>query len=929
VFRFPKENASLVFPEVDCAVLIMKAEQYMTPLRYTSALILVACLFAGMPLNAQQASGGATPVEVHLIPFSHLDFFWGGTREECLARGNQIIAKAVLLAREYPEFRFLLEDDNFVANYVESHKDSPELADLRRFVKEGRIEIAPKWAAIFQNIPNGEVHVRNFQIGKRYARRVFGVDPQVAHLGDLPGYTPQFAQIGAKSGVPFMVMTRMGPIDKPFFRWRAPDGSGVLIWNTLNHYSWASELNLHRDMTAADHTKMRLEVTRAHAMREGPIYMNWGSDLWAPTGKLVENITAVNRENSSIRLRFSTPTEFFRSAARNGDVPDVSGEIPSSWPNVMSSLPHLWSLASPATNTLLNAEKFAAINYALGYAEYPQEELEFLWRKLVESMDHNHDGQGGQTGDDRKMQYSQLAMTRGGEILRDMVRNIAERVEFAHPRSHPIVVFNPLSWKRDDVVNAHVTLYGPIAPGQVDDYRRGMQLVDEKGEPVAFEVNEYSENISRALQITFIARDVPPLGYRTYYLVPAEQPRQFAPAATVTLDDEQDRKEPRRPMGADTMENEFYRVSVDKPTGRVTIFDKDLGRDVVHDAEIVAVEERGGNYIGIEPLSGRTIFNSVDHISLEKNNAVRTVLVISGRTADMSVEQRYVLYRGLKRVDVENTVQWTGGRFVRIQQLFPHGDPKARVFYGVPFGAQASDDLMPGTGPHVADEIKRESWLQSRQVLDWISASSAGSGLTIGSSHQLYKLDPGVIRAEMLRGARFTSVKVVRGDEVTSLFYPPPGRYGFHFTISSAPGDWKTARAYQTGMNSTNPLIPVSVVDEVSHKSLPSKRSFLSVEAANLVVSSVKKAEADDSILVRVYEIEGRAAQTSVEFLGRRQKIRETNLLEEDVNGPEDLVVAVAPYEIKTVRLSPAGSERRIVRPRRQSLLPKVKAASK
>jgi hypothetical protein len=33
-------------------------------------------------------------------------------------------------------------------------------------VKQGRIEIAPKWAAIFQELPDGEVHVRNFQIGK-------------------------------------------------------------------------------------------------------------------------------------------------------------------------------------------------------------------------------------------------------------------------------------------------------------------------------------------------------------------------------------------------------------------------------------------------------------------------------------------------------------------------------------------------------------------------------------------------------------------------------------------------------------------------------------------------------------------------------------------------------------------------------------------
>ena len=103
-----------------------------------------------------------------------------------------------------------------------------------------------------------------------------------------------------------------------------------------------------------------------------------------------------------------------------------------------------------------NAEEFAAINHSLHYAEYPQREFDFLWKKLIESTDHNHDGQGGQIGDDRKKSYSELAIIRGGEILRDMLRNIAERVEIPVAGGRPIVVFNSLGWKRDDVVNAPV-----------------------------------------------------------------------------------------------------------------------------------------------------------------------------------------------------------------------------------------------------------------------------------------------------------------------------------------------------------------------------------------------------------------------------------------------------------------------------------------
>jgi hypothetical protein len=75
----------------------------------------VACL------EGQQRAGASPKLEAYVVPFSHLDLFWAGAREERLARGNRIIAKALQIAKQHPEFHFLLESDNFVANYVESH----------------------------------------------------------------------------------------------------------------------------------------------------------------------------------------------------------------------------------------------------------------------------------------------------------------------------------------------------------------------------------------------------------------------------------------------------------------------------------------------------------------------------------------------------------------------------------------------------------------------------------------------------------------------------------------------------------------------------------------------------------------------------------------------------------------------------------------
>jgi hypothetical protein len=864
-------------------------------------LVLAACAVGGP--SATGAQRESKDPEIYFIPFSHLDFYWGGTREECLSRGSRIIAKAIQLSKESPHFRFLLEDDVFVANFMDSHRGLPEAEDLRRLVQEGRMEISPKWAAIFQELPDGEVHARNMAIGKRYAKDVFGVDAQVAHLGDLPGYTPQFPQILEQSRVPYAVITRMGPSDKSAFFWTSPNGSKALAWNALKGYGWGTFLTSKTASLEEKRARFLRDLGDVQKMTGGPILMHWGTDLWAPPDDLVATIETFFKSVQA-KLFIATPSEFFHRLEKSASLPDVSGEIPSSWPNIGSSLVHIWPGIIPATNTLLAAEKFAAVNYALGYAEYPQQEFDFLWKKLIESMDHNHNGQGGAIGDNRKIEYMQLAVIHGGEILRDRLRNIAERVQVPIPDSFPIVVFNPLGWDRDDVVRAHVTLYGKVGPADLGAFRKGMRLLDEAGNPVPFHLAEWSENISRAVQLVFAARGVPSLGYKTYYLVAAEKPEVFPPAATVTLDSDHDRREPRRPLGSDVLDNAFYRLAVDRATGRVTLFDKALSRDVCRNMEIVATEERGGNYIGVEPLSGRTIFSVVDRVAVEENNPVRAVVRIDSRIADIPITQRLTLYQGLKQLDVENTVEWKTPRFVRVEQWFPLTQPNVAIHYGIPFGENASDNIMPKTGPHASDEIRFDSWKNARLIHDWIHTGTADWGLTIASDHQQIRLAEDLICAEMVRGTRFVSVKVVHNDEVASLHYPPPGAYVFRYSLSSASGDWKASKAYHAGIGWNNPLVPISVADDVTGKSLPPTRSFCSLKQGSLVLSTLKKSDRGPSILLRAYEMEGASVETPVEFLGRTPTFGEVNLLEEDLNPAPQQVLRVGPYAIKTIKLS-------------------------
>ena len=89
-------------------------------------------------------------------------------------------------------------------------------------------------------------------------------------------------------------------------------------------------------------------------------------------------------------------------------------------------------------------------------------------------------------------------------------------------------------------------------------------------------------------------------------------------------------------------------------------------------------------------------------------------------------------------------------------------------------------------------------------------------------------------------------------------------------------------------------------------KSLPPAHSFLPLETEGLVLSSLKKADAGNEIVVRFYENAGKTVSLPISFLGSARRMREVNLLEEDAENLDRQTVTIRPYEIKTLRLRDA-----------------------
>jgi len=867
-------------------------------------LLLILFLVVCFPDQSRGQQETSSSLQVYVVPFSHLDLAWACTQEECLSRGDYIIRRAVELAEKNPQFRFVLESEVFIENFVASHRGTGELDQLKQLVKEGRIEIAPLWADIYQNQTRGEALIRNLTYGKRYARSTFGVDPSVAQLTDIPGFTRQYPQILTKSSTPYMVMTRMGPRDLSIFHWKAPDGSSILVWNTINGYGWGVNLGLHLALGADRLNTIHDELQTIAGTARGPVYMGWGTDLYAPSENLFENLGILNRRLAPTQFRFSTAQEFFRAAAASPSIASLSGEIPSSWANLTTSLVPLWLPAMKATDTLVAAEKFAAINYALGYADYPDRTFEYLWKQNLRSLDHNNDGQGGAIGDERKLGYAREAELGAGRILRDSLRNIAERVRRPAQKNVPIVVFNSQSWKRGDVVNAHLTLFGEVETNDIDEYKTGMRLVDANGTSIPFQLEQYSEGSSRSLEISFLARGVPSFGYKTYYLVPSNAPEKFGDACEVKLGVNDPAGMAGNASSVAVVENEYYRVAVDRATGHWDVFDKQLNRAVSNKIEIVAAEEQDGDDQSVILRTGRTISSVVDAIDLEENGPIRTVLRIKENLAGIPVKQRLTLYRSIKKIDIENTIEWKPGRSVSIEQRFPILQPRAEVRNGIPFGTAVSSDMMPNARPHWDDEVKTEIWRGWRQIQDWVFAGTEEWGFTIGADHNLIEVGDNVVTADMLRGTTVSPLTTMRNGRTIPDWRPPEGAYTFRYSFTSSKGNWADAKAWQFGMAFSAPLVPVQAVGGTEKGPLPPEDSFLSFDAENVVLSAMKKADDGGAIVIRAFEIEGVKAESAIQVLGRERRFRETNLLEENLSANAEDTLRLKPFDIDTLKVT-------------------------
>ncbi len=876
---------------------------------------LAAILGIGAFMSAEQKAeaplDGAPlplPFRVSIISSSHQDIAWMDSPEACRRhRDEHCITPALEMMRRNPDYRFVMENMLNLLEYIETHPD--RRAEIERYTREGRLEWGATFNQPYESLMSGEELVREAYFGRRWIRKAMqGCDARVYFSPDVPGRALQMQQILSKAGIPYMVISRF---HEGFYRWLSPDGSGVLAF-TPGHYGNSSAL-LHAQGGEG------LEKIAAKLEAWGPYYKDRAiapefpllnsEDFSQPTdfGPLIARWNArYGASAPASSMRYSSARAFFEALSQGHPTfKDVPGERPNLWLYIHGPTHHWAVSAHREAGYLLPAAEmfntFAAL-LAGNFSEYPVRELNDAWQAAI-YPDHGWGGKEGQVTDRLFRKKYEQARDTGRTQLGRALTAIAGRVAADERKGVPIVVFNSLSWPAAAPVT--VTLKRPA----------GRYIIrDGAGKNVPSQMPPSEENgTGNPVTVQFIASEVPALGYTTYYA--ADVPGSSVSIAVPLVGS------PSAPV----VDSAYYRIEL-APGGIKSIFDKSLGRDILRTDKFLGFEvftmQSVGNGAGEFGRVQQPTMEGFDKLSAHAprwvfepalSGPVRTVYGLSQPLKNCSIRQRLILYNDIKRIDVEvDILGWDGDPYREFRLAVPVAAPGGKVSYEVPMGVvEVGTSEAPGTGGPAYGTLNYDeemSKIRPREIQNFLNVSDAALGVTLSTCVAVNDFEdptPDPAAYPMLQPILLASRRSCHGQ---GNWYLQEGDHHYVFSLTSHAPGWRNG--YKAAIQANVGLFPIVRIASSGRADLPAERSFVSLSAPNVLVSTIKKAEDDDSIILRCYDIEGRDARPELSFFAPIARALRTNIIEDEgqvlLAGNGRFTLTVGHQAIETVKLVPA-----------------------
>ena len=804
--------------------------------------LIVACgLLFLAPSSPAEEPGAANPNKetLWLIPHTHWEGAVFKTREEYLDMGLPNILTAMRLLREQPGFRFTLDQVAYVRPFLERYPS--EVADFRRFLAEGRLQLAGALDVMpDDNMPGGETFIRQMQYGKGYYRDKLGVNVTTGWLLDTFGHHAQIPQLLTLGGYKSFWFFRGVPRqDHPSeFFWEGLDGTRIAAYWLPHGYGLfypnsKDSSAFHREAEA------RFNALTANSRGGHDRVGLSGADVSEPEEHLVPLVEAFNKDpKAPFTIKMAVPADFEAVVARRNDRPVFKGELNPIFQGIYSSRIELKNWMRVMERQLLTAEKLSTIAAWLGSPADPESILG-AWEPVL--FNQTHDLASGVMTDhvyDDTIRSYEYAKRRSGEIIDSRWEVMASRIDTRGPGA-PVVVFNPLGWTRSDIAEVEIG----FGEGGV----RGVVVTgpDGKTEPVQIlEASRYPDTSVKTARIAFVARDLPAMGYATYHIAPLRGLGSAWPDLSAR----------------EALENDRYRLALDPLSGAMTSLRvKSSDWEALSGpGNVVARQQDRGDlwepYKGLDggsriamtnkqpvPKRGEAVFSDEGkgRSGSWRNGPVLSEFEVTRPFGTGQFATRVRLYKTLRRIEVTTRLV-NNEKYVRYQVLFPTTIAEGKNTHEIPFGAIERPDAI---------EFPAQNWV------DYGDGHHGLTLLNIGLPGNL--VNAGTMIISLLRAHTLGAYGFGGGYEpgMSSDTGFQLGRERVvRYALVPHTGDWREAGVFRDGLEFNHPLICRKVLPHPGP--LPARWGLLEISNPGVVVSALKPARDGDAVL-RIYEAAG------------------------------------------------------------------------
>ena len=829
-----------------------------------------------------------------IIPHTHWDREWYFTTSRSKIYSLNHFKEIFDVLENNKNFsHFLLDAQlSIIDDYLEFHPYDENR--IKKLVTEGKLIIGPWYTQTDQMVISGESIIRNLYYGIERAKD-FGAYMKTGYMPDSFGQSAQMPQLLNGFNIKYNTFKRgLGDSHYPKneFYWESPDGSRVFNMY-LDRYGNFVYFTSEADSLNNLMTKLKEETDRRSLI--GTLTLYNGEDQRPVRKNLPEIVEKLNELNPDSNFYISTIDNVMEKAENNGFHYDtVKGEMTSGQfsrvhKSIYSTRADLKIKNNKNENLIVNiSEPLSSIAYKSGF-EYENRVFEQAWKLMAENAAHDSIGMCNSDETNNSIEYRNDTVKSLMDNLNDLkMREIGSAIP--EKDIFQFQVYNFLPYRRSGVLKAEI--FTPFTDIEIYDtdgtIYESKVLKSEKIEEriknkmkseVGFNTNDNPRWIKENAEIyktelLIYLKDTLPLGYRTLFMRKKESADKVYEYSTEVNE----------------IENDLLNIRIQK-NGSIII--KDKKNNLEKEGFLIFEDsgDAGDTYDYSEPYSDRILTNENSEIEIletEKNSLLNKIKysvkmnipynLTSREQKQDNIQIEFFVTLSLEKnsslvkvdIEVENRAIEH-----RVRVLFRTGIESVESIADQQFGTIRRPVYLSEV-----ENWRENGWNEKPRTIEPMQ-----SFVSLANDHENVSIITDCVREYQITGEKFDTIALTLFRSTPEMgkaeLKDRPGRASgmanwetpdanllknlkFNFSISIGKNEYSISKISNISKEYLTPFYYYQaaefknvdiffLMNKPEIQDVPFDYSIFSSENRNCILSTVKKAEKENALIIRVY----------------------------------------------------------------------------